>query len=114
MRDWSSDVCSSDLVLFAQLPPARAKDASFRILLDENGDQITDAWRAMRTERLIALFDDFAPDAVLTELFPFGRRPMPFELLPLLERIRSLSPRPLAFSSVPDIDRKSTRLNSSH
>src|SRR3546814_9300602 len=40
-------------VRFAQLPPARAKDASFRILLDENGDQITDAWRAMRTERQI-------------------------------------------------------------
>src|SRR3546814_6504440 len=90
-------------VRFAQLPPARAKDASFRILLDENGDQITDAWRAMRTERLIALFDDFAPDAVLTELFPFGRRPMRFELLHLLERIRSLSPRPLAFSSVRDL-----------
>lgn len=90
-------------VRFAQLPPARAKDASFRILLDENGDQITDTWRAMRTERLNALFDDFAPDAVLTELFPFGRRPMRFELLPLLERMRSLSPRPLAFSSVRDI-----------
>ena len=92
-----------DGVRFAQLPPARAKDASFRILLDENGDQITDAWRALRLARLNALFDEFAPDALLTELFPFGRRPMRFELLPLLERIRSLSPRPLVFSSVRDI-----------
>lgn len=90
-------------VRFAQLPPARAKDASFRILLDEHGNQVTDAWRALRIEKLNALFDDFAPDAFITELFPFGRRPMRFELLPLLERIRGLSPRPLVFSSVRDI-----------
>ena len=92
-----------DGIRFAQLPPARAKDASFRILLDENGEQVTDAWRAMRIERLNALFDDFAPDAVITELFPFGRRPMRFELLPLLQRMRAMSPRPLVFSSVRDI-----------
>jgi predicted glycosyltransferase len=92
-----------DGIRFAQLPPARAKDASFRVLLDENDKPITDAWRAMRIERLNALFDDFAPDALVTELFPFGRRPMRFELLPLLERIRGLSPRPVVFSSVRDI-----------
>lgn len=90
-------------VRFVQLPPARAQDASFRVLLDENGVQITDAWRAMRLERLNAIFDKTAPDALLTELFPFGRRPMRFELLPLLARIRELRPRPLAFCSVRDI-----------
>lgn len=88
---------------FVQLPPARAKDASFKILLDETGTQITDDWRAMRIARLQAVFDGFAPDALLTELFPFGRRPMRFELLPLLAHIRQHPQRPLVFCSVRDI-----------
>jgi predicted glycosyltransferase len=90
-------------IRFVQLPPARAKDASFRILLDENGAEVTDAWRGMRQERLNAVFDEVGPDAFLTELFPFGRRPMRFELLPLLARIRERRPRPLVFCSVRDI-----------
>lgn len=88
---------------FVQLPPARAKDATFKILLDETGAQITDDWRAMRIARLQAIFDAFAPDALLTELFPFGRRPMRFELLPLLANIRQRQVRPLVFCSVRDI-----------
>lgn len=92
-----------DGVEFVQLPPARAKDATFKILLDETGAQITDDWRAMRIARLQAVFDEFIPDALLTELFPFGRRPMRFELLPLLANIRQRQPRPLVFCSVRDI-----------
>lgn len=92
-----------DGIRFLQLPPARAQDASFRVLLDENGDPVTDGWRAMRQQQLNALFDETAPDVLLTELFPFGRRPMRFELLPLLARIREMKPHPLVFSSVRDI-----------
>lgn len=88
---------------FIQLPPARAKDASFKILLDEHGAEITDDWRAMRIARLQAAYDAFAPDVLLTELFPFGRRPMRFELLPLLANIRQQRQRPLVLSSVRDI-----------
>lgn len=92
-----------DGLRFLQLPPARAQDSSFRVLLDENGTPITDAWRAMRLARLNAIYDDSAPNALLTELFPFGRRPMRFELLPLLARIREQRARPLVFCSVRDI-----------
>ncbi|WP_300299147.1 glycosyltransferase [Ferrovibrio sp.] len=92
-----------DGVRFEQLPPARAKDASFKILLDETGAQITDDWRATRIKRLQDIFDHFAPQALLTELFPFGRRPMRFELLPLLAHARTQRPRPLVFCSVRDI-----------
>jgi len=92
-----------DGIDFVQLPPARAKDATFKILLDETGAEITDAWRAMRIARLQDVFDRFAPDALLTELFPFGRRPMRFELLPLLANIRQRQTRPLVFCSVRDI-----------
>jgi predicted glycosyltransferase len=37
------------------------------------------------------------------ELFPFGRRQMRFELLPLLEAARARSPRPWIISSVRDV-----------
>jgi len=90
-------------IRFEQLPPTRAADATFRKLLDEKGGVIDDAWRAMRTQKLIALADDFRPDAVLTELFPFARRPMRFELLPLLAHLQQMQPRPLVYSSVRDI-----------
>ncbi len=92
-----------DGIRFLQLPPARAQDASFRVLLDENNIPITDDWRAARLSILNRMFDEIAPDVLLTELFPFGRRPMRFELLPLLTRIREMRPRPLVFSSVRDI-----------
>lgn len=90
-------------VRFEQLPPARAQDASFRILLDETGTPITDEWRAMRIRKLQDIFDRFAPNALLTELFPFGRRPMRFELLPLLAHAKAMPMRPAVFCSVRDI-----------
>ncbi len=90
-------------IRFIQLPPARAQDSSFRVLLDEHDVPVTDEWRAMRLARLQAVFDEVAPDVLLTELFPFGRRPMRFELLPLLARIRERRPKPLVFCSVRDI-----------
>jgi predicted glycosyltransferase len=42
-------------------------------------------------------------DVLLSELFPFGRRQMRFELLPLLEAARAARPRPVIVSSVRDI-----------
>ena len=92
-----------DGVRFLQLPSARAQDSSFRVLLDEHGAPVTDAWRAMRLASLNAMFDEIAPDVLLTELFPFGRRPMRFELLPLLARMRDQPAPPLVFCSVRDI-----------
>lgn len=92
-----------DGISFVQLPPARAKDATFKILLDETGTEVTDAWRANRIARLQSAFDAFRPDVLLTELFPFGRRPMRFELLPLLANIRKMQHRPLVLCSVRDI-----------
>ena len=40
---------------------------------------------------------------VLIEAFPFGRRPMRFELIPLLERAANAAHRPLIACSVRDI-----------
>jgi predicted glycosyltransferase len=87
----------------AQLPPARAADETFKVLLDENDRPIDDAWRNARRERLLALFEETRPDALVVEMFPFGRRALRFELLPLLERAVARAPRPKIFGSVRDI-----------
>jgi len=43
------------------------------------------------------------PDVLIVETFPFGRRVMRFELLPLLEAARAMRPKPLIACSVRDI-----------
>ncbi len=91
---------------FEQLPPVRAADETFKNLVDETGNSVDDAWRARRRERLLAIFHRERPDIVLTELYPFGRRQMRFEIEPLLERARTLREQaglPVIASSVRDI-----------
>jgi predicted glycosyltransferase len=85
-----------------QLPPARS-DSSLKSLLDQNGEPVDEAWKARRRDALLAAFRDSAADVVLVELFPFGRRQMRFELLPLLEAVHEENPRPLVVCSVRDL-----------
>jgi len=66
-----------------QLPPATSPD--LKQLLDENGKPVDEAWKARRRDALLEAFRRSAPDVLLIELFPFGRRQLRFELLPLLE-----------------------------
>jgi predicted glycosyltransferase len=49
--------------------------------------------RAIRRETILRTFRSLAPEAVVIELFPFGRAKFAPELLPLLDEARS-SPRP--------------------
>lgn len=88
---------------FVQLPPVRASGRSFRILLDRTGREIDDAFRAARRDLLIRAWRDCSPHAIVTELFPFGRRQLRHELLPLLEAARTEPGRTLIVSSVRDI-----------
>jgi predicted glycosyltransferase len=64
---------------------------------------IDDSWRERRAGALLAAWRACMPDAVVLELFPFGRRQMRFELLPLLEAVRADCRRAIIFSSVRDI-----------
>lgn len=86
-----------------QLPPVRATDMSFSELLDAEGRPVDEAWRARRRAALLAAWRRAAPDALLFELFPFGRWGLRFELLPLLEAADAARPRPLIACSVRDI-----------
>lgn len=88
---------------FHQLPPVRTLDDNFKVLVDSEGVEIDDAWKANRRDALLAVFDRVAPDILLTELFPFGRRQLRFELLPLLERARAAKRPPKVVCSMRDI-----------
>src|SRR5262249_46317598 len=59
--------------------------------------------QARRKEALLAAFDRFAPDVLLIELFPFGRRKFNFELLPLLDHARATRPDAKIVCSLRDI-----------
>ncbi|WP_025897556.1 glycosyltransferase family protein [Sneathiella glossodoripedis] len=86
-----------------QLPATRATDLFFKQLVDEDGNHIDDTWRQKRASRLLDLYHEIRPDILITELFPFGRRQMRFELLPLLDAAKAAENPPLIISSVRDI-----------
>jgi predicted glycosyltransferase len=93
------DIAASEVV---QLPPARVVDESFT-LVDDAGVPITPAWEAARRDQLIDIYRRCRPRCLLIELFPFGRRQMRFELLPLLTLARETAPRPWIVTSQRDV-----------
>jgi predicted glycosyltransferase len=86
-----------------QLQPIRSQDETFSALVDPAGEEIDDRYKADRRERLLAALDAVKPDILIIEAFPFGRRHMRFELLPLIEAARMRNPAPLIVSSIRDI-----------
>jgi predicted glycosyltransferase len=94
-----------------QLPPLRSRDSHFTQLLDVSGQPINNDYRQQRCNHLLELFDRISPDAVITETYPFGRRMMRFELLPLLNAIRQRPKSPLLISSIRDILQPRTKAN---
>lgn len=86
-----------------QLPPAKAGDARFSHLADPEGRPVDDTWKARRREATLALFARERPRVLVLELFPFGRRSLRFELLPLLEAAHAQSPRPWILVSLRDL-----------
>ncbi|MDM9624750.1 glycosyltransferase [Rhizobium sp. S152] len=85
------------------LPPVVASNAGFSGLADANGVAADSAFLERRRDLLLQAFRDASPDVVIIEAFPFGRRQMRFELLPLLDAIENATPRPKLLSSVRDI-----------
>ena len=86
-----------------QLAPLYCPDGSFSRLLDANGNDIDDHWREQRKQQLLEIFDACAPQALITETFPFGRRMLQFELLPLLRASRESGDCKLVVASIRDI-----------
>src|SRR3954468_24022745 len=86
-----------------QLPAAQAADETFSCLVDDSGQPVDDEWKRRRAAALIDAWRASRADALVIELFPFGRRQMRFELLPLLEDARRVAKPPLVVCSVRDI-----------
>ena len=76
------------------LPALLAGNAGFSGLADQYGNPVDDEFLARRRDLLLEAFHLTRPDIVIIEAFPFGRRQMRFELLPLLDAIEAMSPRP--------------------
>lgn len=88
---------------FVQLPPARSADMRYKMLVNEGGTPVGASWQKRRRSQLLDVFFHCRPDVLLLETFPFGRRLLRFELIPLLEAARSRQPRPHIVGSVRDI-----------
>jgi len=85
------------------LPAVRTADVSFSELLHGDGRVFSDEDKTDRSQTLLDLFLDVRPDIVITEAFPFGRRQMRFELIPLLQAAREAQWKPMIAASIRDI-----------
>lgn len=86
-----------------QLPPARVADTRYDGLLDSEGIPVDDDWRQRRADLLLEHFASFRPDCLVVESFPFGRRLLRFELIPMLEAAKRRAKPPTVFCSIRDI-----------
>lgn len=88
---------------FIQLSPMRSADEHFAVMLDDDDRPIDDSYRLARRDKLLETTRSLKPDLVLTELFPFGRRHLRSEIIPMIEAAWNQTPRPLIVCSVRDI-----------
>jgi len=88
---------SPDLATLIQLSPIRS-DASFRALYGEDGEATSDLLAQRRIE-IGETLTGFAPDMLITELFPFGRRKLAAEFETAIEAV----PDALVTCSIRDI-----------
>jgi len=90
-------------VEICQLPPLKARPGGFRELYTGEDDIADEAYRSERVNLLIERVHMLKPQIVVIESFPFGRWPIAYELLAMIESIESLRPRPIIVSSIRDI-----------
>lgn len=83
--------------------PAVKSDEAFSDLHVVDSALSLEEVKAQRKATLLTTFDRFAPDALIIELFPFGRKHLSFELLPLLEHARTANPCLKVVCSLRDI-----------
>ena len=91
------------------LPAVVAASSSFAGLADAQGSPVDEAFLARRRDLLLDAFHVVRPDIVITEAFPFGRRQMRFELVPLLGAIEAVTRRPLLLTSIRDVLQERTK-----
>lgn len=88
-------------VELVELPPLGMDESAGMVSLDAR--YTLEAARRERLTRILAAFERCAPRVVVVELFPFGRKKLAGEIVPLLEAVRTARPRPLVLCSLRDI-----------
>jgi len=86
-----------------QLPWARARDQSFKPLVDANDRPIDGAFHENRRGLVLDAFARVAPHAVLIESYPFARRAFRVELDALIAAARARQPAAAVLGSIRDI-----------
>ncbi len=86
-----------------QLPVVKTLPGDFLTLLDENLNKVSEPWKADRAELLENAVLEFTPDIMILETWPFGRRQMQFEILPLVRRLSARAHPPMMVSSIRDV-----------
>lgn len=81
------DVRLPDHVTLVRLP-GLYMDEQFTTLIPEEAGKTVEVIQRERRDILFSLFEKHRPDALIIELFPFGRTKFGFELQPLLDAIR--------------------------
>ncbi|WP_171100627.1 glycosyltransferase family protein [Ruegeria sp. HKCCD7255] len=85
------------------LPPLQSDGVNFTRLLDQSGSEVDKTYLTARQTALVQALHSFAPDLLITELYPFGRRVLADEFLALLSTAEGLTRRPVVLSSIRDI-----------
>ncbi|MGV0104274.1 glycosyltransferase family protein [Nostoc sp. DSM 114167] len=83
--------------------PAIKTDPEFSELQVVDDAFSLDEAKEIRKNRLLKIFQQFQPDILIVELFPFGRRRFYFELIPLLKLAKSNKGSTKIVSSLRDI-----------
>ncbi|MFK8077058.1 MAG: glycosyltransferase family protein [Granulosicoccus sp.] len=92
-----------------QLNPIAVRNGDFSAIVDSAGNDIDDTFKSERCSHLLSVYQNIQPDLVVLEAFPFGRRQLRFELLPLLESIAQSESKPVVVSSIRDVLQRSTK-----
>jgi predicted glycosyltransferase len=97
-----------DGVDVVNLTPVKVAANDMATLLHADGRPFDEADRVARRQHLLAVLSAIRPDILLVEAFPFGRRQMRFELLPLLDDAKAMG-IPVIASSVRDLLQESRK-----
>jgi predicted glycosyltransferase len=85
------------------LPPIKAGAIDYSFNVDAKGNSLSHAYMANRQKILLDIFDGIAPDMILFEAWPFGRRIIRHEIKAMLDIAKTRPNPPLVFTSVRDI-----------
>ncbi len=88
---------------FLQLPPVQVPDFDFSTLRTPDGAVADEAYLAARRSTLQEALTSFRPDALVTELFPLGRRILAAEFEAAIAATRATNPEAAIIASVRDI-----------